>query len=122
MSEEANAQAVVAALSALSAEPLELDDVPTPPPAFYTEVTVTRRFGGVVRGETPSTTLYRITTRAVAQTVTNAREMRRRAALIEGTSIAVGGVHSTPIQFETDEPIGPDSGWYSGLTSWTYAI
>jgi hypothetical protein len=122
VSEEEVAAAFIAALAAANAVPYDYDEIPKPLPAYYTEVTVTRRFGGVMRGEKPTTTLYRGTTRAVAKNVTTAREMRRRAASLEGTTITVGGIVSTPIQFETEEPIGLDEGYQSGLTTWTWAI
>ena len=122
MTEEQVAAAVIARLSSFNAAPYDLDDIPTPLPAYYNEVTVSRRFGGVMRGERPTTTLYRLTVRAVAKTVSNAREMRRRGEQIEGTTITVDGVESTPVQFETSQPIGPDDGWYSGLTSYTFAV
>ena len=63
-----------------------------------------------------------ITTRAVARTVSNAREMRRRAGQIEGVSLVIGDEESTPVQFETEDLIAPDDDWYSGLTYWTYAL
>lgn len=128
MSEELTATAVIAALNALNAHAYDLDDdaidTKQAPPAYYTEVTVSRRFGGVFRdgGETPDSTLYRATTRSVAKTLSNAREMRRRAAGLEGITVTVGGVVSSPIMFETEEIIGPDDGWFSGLTSWTFAL
>ena len=120
MSEEQHATAVIAALSELNAEPYDLDEVPSDATS-YNEVTVSRRVGGQVRGESPTTTLMRVTVRAVAKTVSNAREMRRRAQLLEGTTVVVVGVSSTPIQFETAETIGEDDGWYSGLSTYTYA-
>lgn len=122
MSEESHAAAVKAALTALNAVPYDLDDVPAVMPAYYNEVTISRRFGGLIRGESPTTTLIRLNIRAVAKTVSNAREMRRRAEQIEGTTVTVDGIQSTPIQFETAETIGFDDGFWQGLTSYTYAV
>lgn len=118
--------AVIAALSAVSAAPYDLDDIKAlaSPPAQYTEVTVSRRFGGQNRATGSTGRVgWRITTRTVAKTVSNAREMRKRAetALLYAR-LTVGGDETTPIQFEGAEPIGDDDGWWSGLTTWTYAI
>ena len=123
VNEEANAAAVIAALTTLNAAPFDLDDVPAVLPVLYNEITVTRRYGGApIRGTLPTSAHYRITVRSVAKTVSNAREMRKRSSLLEGTVLTVGGLESTPIQFETAELIGEDDGYYSGISSYTYAI
>lgn len=117
--ESAQLDLVVAALDAAGAFPHTLGDLArlSVPPNYYTEVTVTRRFGGEQRnGGGAGTTGWRITTRAVAKTEGNAREMRRRAGLIERTTVG----DSTPVAFEGADPIAPDDGWYSGLSTWTY--
>ena len=124
--EEQHATAIKAALTAQLAAPYDLDDLKalTTPPAQYTEVTVSRRFGGENRATGSTGRVgWRITTRAVAKTVSNAREMRKRtdAALLY-VRLTVDGDKTTPIQFEGAEPIGDDDGWWSGLTTWTYAI
>lgn len=122
-SEEQHAAAFIAALNALGAVAYDYDDVPATLPAFYTIVTVSRRFGGNRRGEgVPTVYLYRATTRAVARTVGNAREMRRRAHLIEGVSLTVAGEQTTPVEFETAQIVGPDENYYSGLTTWVWAL
>ena len=122
--EEEHAAAVIAALKAASAAPYDLDEIPAALPTYYTEVTVTRRYGGVQRASAQrGTQSYRITTRAVAKTVSNAREMRKRTqAALNEARLTIGGRTSTPIQFETEDVIGPDDGYYSGLTAWTYVI
>ena len=122
--EEEHAAAVIAALKAANAAPYDLDEIPSTLPTYYTEVTVTRRFGGVQRNSAQTgTQSYRITTRAVAKTVSNAREMRKRTqAALNEARLTIGGRTSTPIQFETEDVIGPDDGYYSGLTAWTYVI
>lgn len=122
MSDEKVAAAFIAHLGTLNAAAYDLDDVPTPLPGYYTEVTVSRRFGGNQRCGRTTPTLYRATTRAVAKTLSSAREVQRRAAQVEGARITVDGNASTPIQFETAETIGADDGYYSGLTAWTFAI
>ena len=122
VSEEENIAAIVGLLDTFNAEPYDLDQLPVPRPVFYNEVLVARRYGGQIRGEKPTMNLYRVAIRAVAQRLSNAREMRRRAEQIEGRTITVDGIQSTPIQFEVADTIGVDSGWYSGLTTYTYAI
>lgn len=121
-SEEQHAEAVKAALTALSAVPKDYDELdPAALPAYYNEVTVERRFGGTLRGSNESPTeAYRITARSVAKTVSNAREMRRRAMQLEGTVLTIDGAETTPVEFESADPIGPDDGWYSGLLTLTY--
>jgi hypothetical protein len=125
--EEQHATAVLAALNAelaASMRAYDYDDLPTTRPANYVEVTVSRRAGGPNRN--PGSTGrsgWRITTRPVSTTVSNAREMRKRVATaLLFNRVTVGGDQSTPIQFETEDPIGPDDGWYSGLSTWTYAV
>lgn len=128
VSEEAVAQAVIGVLG--SAFPYDVDDVPGTNgnagtlPTRYTEVTVSRRYGGPVRGDaTPTTIGYRITTRAVAKNVTDARNLRRLAMRdLENVALTVGAEKSTPVAFESADPIGPDAGWFSGLVTWTTTL
>lgn len=120
-SEEQHAEAVKAALTALTAVPYDYDEIPATLPAYYNAITVERRYGGTGRGsgEIP-TEAYRITAQSIAKTVSNAREMRRRARLLEGVVLTIDGTETTPIEFESADPIGPDDGWYSGLLTLTY--
>lgn len=124
--EELHATAVKAVLTTASAAPYDLDDLKAlaTPPAQYVEVTVSRRFGGEARNAGPkSRTGWRITTRQVAATVSNAREMRKRThAALEAVRLTVGAEVSSPIEFEGGEPIGEDEGQWSGLETWTYSI
>lgn len=124
--EEQHATAIKAALTAQTAAPYDLDDLKalSSPPASYVEVTVSRRAGAPLRNPgSTGRTGWRITTRSVAKTVSNAREMRKRTATaLLYARLTVDGDKTTPIQFEGEEPIGDDDGWYSGLSTWTYAI
>ena len=124
--EEQHAVAVIAALNAASAAAYDIDDLKTMTtlPNSYTEVTVSPRFGAPNRNPgSTGRTGWRITTRAVAKTVSNAREMRKRADVgLKYARLTVAGDQSTPIQPEGAEPIGGDDGWFSGLTTYTYAI
>ncbi len=128
--ESAHLAAVLAALTTGGAVPYDLGKVPGMNgntgtiPSYYTEVTVSRRFGGNFRGDALATTvLYRGTTRAVAKSASDARNLRRLTGLaLENVALTVGGGTTTPLMFESEEIIGPDDGWLSGLTLWTWAI
>lgn len=121
--EEQNAAAIIAALNTAQANAFDYDDIDRDnPPEQYTEVTVSRRYGGTERNDSTTGRVgWRITTRAVATTVSNAREMRNRAvtALLY-RRLTVDGVQTTPIQFESEDPIASDDGMFSGLCTWTY--
>ena len=123
MAEEQHAAAVIAALAAAGAHPYDIDDLPATLPSHYTEVYVARRYGGTSRNAGGSgATGWRIATRFVANSVTNARVLRTNATTaLEGVRLTVAGTQTTPIQFEGAEDIGPDDGWFSGITTWTYA-
>lgn len=102
----------------------ELDEM-RKKPLQYTEVTVFEATPGSSRsdGET-GVRRFVVLTRAVALNAQNAREMRRldRVAL-DGKTVTVAGRTSTPLRKAVqDDPIGPDDGWFSGLSEWVYAI
>lgn len=121
--DEEVAAAFITRLTALGAVPYDYDDLPAKRPDWYTEVTVTRRFGGEQRGSGERDgRFYRATTRQVAKTVSNARNLRTKSAALEDSTLTVGSETTTPIEFETAEVIGPDDGWYSGLETWTFAL
>lgn len=121
--EETHGAAIIAALEALGAEPFDIDKLPSPLPDYYTEVSVSRRYGGEALASSELTSKsYRITTRQVAKTITNARRLRAKGAGLEDTLLTVGGDTTSPVAFETEDLIGPDDGWYSGLQTWTYAL
>lgn len=126
MSEESHAAAVIAALTTATANPFDLDDAKRATDAdlgaAYTEVLVTRRYGGAERQDGSTTRSgWRISTRAIGRTVTNARTMRDRAQeALKYVRLSIDGDLTSPIAFESEDPIGEDDGWYSGLTTWTY--
>ena len=100
----------------------DVDKVPSTRPAEYVEVSVTRRFGGEPRNDAwVGTTGWRIALRFVSQSsVPDARNMARQAGdALEFAVLTAGGLQSTPVQFEGAEEIGPDDGWFSGLTTYT---
>lgn len=122
-SDQQHTDAVVAAYLALGALPYDLGNVPGNRPEKYTEITVTRRFGGEQRssGERDGQ-LWRITARQVGRVFQNAQNLRAKGSAIEGAVLTIAGGTSTPVEFETAEVIGPDDGWFSGLETWTYAL
>jgi hypothetical protein len=121
--EQEHSDAVVAFLNTLGAVAYDLGDVPHPLPDWYTEVTVTRRFGGEQRGSGEREgRLWRITTRQVSKRLQAAQNLRAKLDALEGAVLTIGGETTTPVEFETADPIGPDDGWWSGLETWTYRI
>lgn len=129
-SEQEHFDAVVAALTAANARPYDYDSLPASTVTSYTLVTVSDRFGGTPRMTAQiGTRGVRVTVRAVGITADNAREMRKRAdAALREQRLAIDGFTSTPIQFETADPVAQDGDikttgtWYSGLSIYTYAI
>lgn len=121
--EEQHSAAVVSFLNGVGAVAYDLQDIPSPPPDWYTEVTVTRRFGGVQRASgVRDGQLWRITVRQVGKRLQNAQNLRAKRASLEEAVLTVAGVTTTPIEFETSGVIGPDDGWFSGLETFTYAL
>lgn len=129
-SEQEHFDAVVAALTAAQARPYDYDTLPPTSVTAYTLVTVTDRFGGVQRATSQiGTRGVRVTVRAVGITADNAREMRKRAdAALREQRLTVAGFTSTPIAFETSDPVAQDGDlrttgvWYSGLSLYTYTV
>lgn len=125
--EEQHATAVKAALTTAQAAPYDLDDLKTLEtlPAYYTEVTVSRRFvgDGLRASREPGIRAVRLGTRFVAKNITTAREMQKRTTdALEGVSLTVSGETTTPIEFESADVIAEDDGYWSGLTTWTYVV
>lgn len=94
-------------------------------PASYTEIYLSRRFGGNIRGGTQETDLRRLQTRAVATTVTNARLIEDRTAdLFKHASHTIAGVlvhfayESGGGEFEYDTATGR----YHALSDWTFSV
>lgn len=94
-------------------------------PSGYAEVYVTERQingdraagRGTLRG-------WRVQVRAVGTTDNNAAEIRARVrTALEDVPVTVGGQDSTPlIRGLSDDPIGPDGTYYSGLSEWVYSL
>lgn len=102
----------------------DYDDVPDKLPGLYALVTVTKRAGApVYMCGGKAATGYRLTTLAVGRTVDEARWVRDIiAATFEDRITDVAGYETTRVRLESEQPIEPDDGRYSGLTSWTYAL
>ena len=96
-------------------------------PDWFTQLYVTERFTGSESDRLAGIsdlTAWRVTTRVVARSEHNARAVRDRntAALLEAV-VVVDGRESTPMRRgATDDPIGPDEGYFSGLSEFTYYL
>lgn len=89
----------------------------------HVQLSVARRFTPVERAGREAQKPWRITTRPVAVTVSNGREMARRVdTALNGVRITAGGVASTPLRLESADDIGPDDGKFTGLTTWTFVL
>lgn len=95
-----------------------------PKPIRYIAVGVFRRFNGDSRLHgSKGVGLFRIVTKYVADTSTNARTLRAQVRLaLEEQRLAIAGSTTTPIQFETSDRIEKDDHWFAGLDQWTYGI
>lgn len=129
-SEQEHFDAVMAALTAAQARPHDYDTPPASTVTAYTLVTVSGRFGGVPRNDSRiGTRGVRVTVRAVGSTADNAREMRRRTdGALREQRLAIGDFTTTPIAFETADPVAPDGdikttgAWFSALSLYTYTV
>lgn len=126
VAEVAHAAAVRAALEVPLGQwsAYDYDDVPTVLPEMYVLISLSRRFGGQSRLDgTTALGGWRLTTLAVGHTIDEARFIRDASArALSNARLTVTGLLSTPVTFETEQPLVPDDGWYSGLTAWTYAL
>lgn len=103
----------------------DLDNLPPELPDAYVEVTVSRRFiEGSPRSDGEKTSKgWRLFTRAVARTSGNAERLHELCSeVLEFNELAVDGQRTTPLEFETADPVQPDEGWFSGAWTWTYLL
>lgn len=127
MSESLVSAAVVAALEVAGARPYTIDDIKALKrlPSAYTEVHVYERFPGGPRraGAASTVTQWHILCRCVGETFDNARVMRERARLaLHEVTLTVAG-ELVPVEKSTsDDPIGEDDGWYSGLSEFSCVL
>ena len=91
-------------------------------PTSYNEVMVMERVpdGPDRRGSLSEVRQWRILIRSVGQVYGNAQEMRARASALHGSTLTVGGETFYPRRSATDDPIAPDSGWWSGTSEFTH--
>lgn len=130
MTANANMAAVLTLLNAAlpsGVDAYDLDEVPKTRPTEYVDAVLGRRFGGENERRASShlwLTGYRLTVRATSETsVMGVRtSLEACRAALEYQRLVVGGETSTPIQFETEDPPGSDSGWFSGVMAFTYTI
>lgn len=125
--EEQHAAAILALLNAGNAAAYEIDKIKgfgANLPPQYNEVTLSWRFGGLLRlSARPGNDGYRFTTRAVARLLVSARRVQQAADdALTGKRLMIAGQLSSPIQRESRDAFAEDSGWYSALTTWTYVI
>lgn len=99
----------------------DYDDVPATLPPIYAQVSVSRRYGGDPRacGRRPLVG-WRLTTLAVGRSVDEARQARDwiYGALNEQR---ITSLDTSLIHLESETPIEPDDGRYSGVTHWIYS-
>lgn len=93
----------------------------------YVAVSLSRRYGGNGRlNGTISPSGWRLVARAVGVGQQNAAVLLDMIAqALEDKTITVTGVTSTPIAFETEDPIAEDerdADLWSGMTQWTYCF
>ena len=94
----------------------------------YVTVLLTRRFGGNGRLSaaklTPSA--WRVIVRAVGVGENNALVLLARASqALEDARVSAGGMTSTKVRFETEDPVGEDEydqSLYSGARNFTYSF
>lgn len=122
----AHAAAIRAALEASGREVFTYTELakiaPEQRPDNYILFDLSRVFGGAQMNDgTDGTSLWRVGTRAVSDDDENAGVLLDdcRDAL-EGLCLDVDGSSTGPVTFETEIPIAPDDGKYSGLIDWTY--
>lgn len=94
------------------------------PPKSFVIVAVERRYNPNIRASAQAgSTGWRVSVRCVGSSVSNVALMLSTVALaLNEQRIAIDTTYTTPIQFESDETPQFDSGKYSGLSMWTYAV
>lgn len=89
--------------------------------ANHVQFACARRYSPTERAGRESNTGYRASTRVVADTTSNARELQRRVDLgLRGVVLSIAGRVTTPIRRESQDDIEPDEQLFSALTTWTF--
>lgn len=124
-------ETMTAALAALNAalpaqvRAYDLHKVPSPRPDEYVTVLLMRRPGAPLSiAGTAGVVGYRIRVRAASHTsVTNVRNLLERCrGALEFARIQVGATRTTPIQFETEDDVTGDDGWFAAYDDYTFAL
>jgi hypothetical protein len=119
---------LVAAINAQlpdSVRAYDLDDLPGERPDTYVEITLSRRPIDESRRADGSLSFvgYRLGTRVVARYATSARAAQGRcSAALDFVSMTFPDGATAVIEFETEDDVAPDDGWFSALTDWTFSI
>lgn len=124
MTEKATAQALRDALDAAMDpwQTFDPDDLPTSAlPRMYGVLWLSRRYGGVQRQGKPGAVGWRVLVRTVGSSVDEVRHLNDQISTLEGEQIAVPGRESSPLTFESSDPVGPDDGLFSAAVIWTFA-
>lgn len=101
-----------------------LDGNPGTTPDMHQLISITRRQAEVRRGGRSGRSGWRLEVVHVGRTPDEARHGRNAATIaLEERRLTIGGEISTPVQFESDDPIERDKdGWFSARSYWTYAL
>ena len=131
MTETEQAAAIQAALTAALAPAVgvyEYDKVPGAngnqgtEPRKYATFSLARRYTEGRRGSGEVTSPgFRLVTRAIAKSVDDAREIRRRVvAALEDKILTSTAGEIGPFVFETSDPVQPDQGYFVADDTWTF--
>ena len=115
---------VIEAMRDFTTAVYERDDLPSVVPPAYSEIEVTRENAGTSRSGGPGSLfgVYLLTERTAGKHMAALRDHRDATAAIEGVSVLVDGVESTPVAFDGADPIAPNGGWYVGFRTWRFAL
>ena len=105
----------------------EPSKVPSPRPNDFVSVTVARRAGGAGRGGRYATTGWSVYVMAASSVALYGEDRARNSLRLAGTALEnntliVADEKSTPARFDNARPVAPDDGWFSGVTTYTFAI
>lgn len=100
----------------------DYDDVPDPLPNLYGLITLSQRAGETSRASGQRLQVgYRLTLLAVGRSIDEARWVRDQAHdALTDRGFIVAGRPTSLLRVETEVPIEPDEGRFSGFTAWTY--
>jgi hypothetical protein len=92
-------------------------------PRIYVLISLGRRFVPANKGDTTARSGWRVSLRYVGHTIDEVRWAGARIAdALDQKRITVAGLDSTALLHESTTPAKPDSGLFSALVSYTYAL